>query len=68
MNNEDKENDHNTWIEIEEPKMQNKDRGTFTLTKIEKKQNEKDPKENEESMHEVPSEQKTMSRDCYRKT
>ena len=68
INNEDKENDHNTWIEIEEPKMQNKDRGTFTLTKIEKKQNEKDPKENEESMHEVPSEQKTMSRDFYRKT
>ena len=68
INNENKENDHNTWIEIEEPKMQNKDRGTFTLTKIEKKQNEKDPKENEESMHEVPSEQKTMSRDFYRKT
>ena len=68
INNEDKENDHNTWIEIEEPRMQNKDRGTFTLTKIEKKQNEKDPKENEESMHEVPSEQKTMSRDFYRKT
>ena len=68
INNEDKEKDHNTWIEIEEPKMQNKDRGTFTLTKIEKKQNEKDPKENEESMHEVPSEQKTMSRDFYRKT
>lgn len=68
INNEDKENDHNTWIEIEEPKMQNKDRGTFTLTKIEKQQNEKDPKENEESMHEVPSEQKTMSRDFYRKT
>lgn len=68
INNETKENDHNTWIEIEEPKMQNKDRGTFTLTKIEKKQNEKDPKENEESMHEVPSEQKTMSRDFYRKT
>ena len=68
INNEDKENDHNTWIEIEEPKMQNKDRCTFTLTKIEKKQNEKDPKENEESMHEVPSEQKTMSRDFYRKT
>ena len=68
INNEDKENDHNTWIEIEEPKMQNKDRGTFTLTKIEKKKNEKDPKENEESMHEVPSEQKTMSRDFYRKT
>ena len=66
VNNENKENDHNTWIEIEEPKTQNKDRGTFTLTKIEKKQN--DPKENEESMHEVPSEQKTMSRDFYRKT
>ena len=66
VNNENKENAHNTWIEIEEPKTQNKDRGTFTLTKIEKKQN--DPKENEESMHEVPSEQKTMSRDFYRKT
>lgn len=68
INNENRDNEHNTWIEIKEPETQEKDRGTFTLTQIEKKQNEmKDPKENEESMHEVPSEQKTMSRDFYRK-